>query len=391
MFSRSKKRDFVRFGWFSLHESVLMAGGEIDIGSFIGEVDLDLSKRWLNSDAYQALLAPIIAITNVTIGSPSDDGNQIGKLVWTRIREFNNLQYPRSEAFSRTSLQGFSAAYGYWRAIHPGRKIPAISLRAPLDAATAGWKLVQRGARKKKDIEYLFWGLGILGWVVAIYSDIRICRYCFRWSVPGSPFCFLHTQSNCESGRNGRAYVRYRAGAKLLALAQKRGIQIRFDNPMISQSQRQLLLAQHLFFRLPQNEYANEMKEYLRFSPRVLNSIGGERALFMSDERLLKLVRERLNPMEWFPQALFCQVIFEENILLLEEERKPGRPKVGRNDNLSKTIEKANIMFVNGARVSDVAFALKKKINTVSNWIQRFEDVRRSYEMGREVRISTID
>lgn len=363
-----------------------MAGAELDVGAFVGSVDP--SKRWLDTEIYGALLKPIVVMTNTAICTPSDHATQVGKLIWARVRDFKNTHAPHSEAFNRTSMQGFAAAYGDWRSQHPRRKIPTISFLAPLEAADVGWELVQRSTRNVKSMEYLFWGLGILGWVATIYSDMRICRYCFRWSVPGSPFCFLHTQSTFVSDGK-KAYVRYRAGARVLALSKKRAVQIRRDDPVIDSSYWRTILAEYLFFQSPQIEYENEMRELLLSSPRVMNLIGGRRTLHLPDGHLLKRVRERLNPMEWMPQALLFDVLLAENVLLLDEERrKPGRPRGERSEGLLRMTERAKLMLESGARLTDVAIALKQSTTTISNWTRRFEDVRHSYQIGREKRNS---
>lgn len=359
-----------------------MAGAELDVGAFAGRVDL--SKRWLDTEIYEALLKPIVTMSSTAICTPSDDATQVGKRIWARVREFKDTHAPHSEAFSRTSMQGFAAAYGDWRNRHPRRKIPTISFLAPLEAADVGWELVQRSARNVRSMEFLFWGLGILGWVATIYSDMRICRYCFRWSVPGSPFCFLHSQSRYASDRAGKAYVRYRAGAKVLALAQTRGVEIRHDDSISTRGNHRQILAEHLFFQSSQEGFANELRECLQFLPRVLKSVGGKRVISLPDDQLLKRVRERMNPMEWVPQALLSNALLEENILLLEEERTPGRPEGKRTESLTRMTERAKSMFGNGSRITDVATALKQNLSTVSNWTHRFEDVRCAYKNGHK-------
>ncbi len=378
MASRSKKRDFVRVGWFSLHESVLLAGAEIDSGPFFGEPEISL-MRWLDSDSYSALLGPIVKVTDVFIQSPSDNADQVSNEIWACIRRLKKQQPIPSNAFSRISLQGFVAAYKRWTDDQPDIRDKEIFISSPLDAATVGWELVQHAAQHNDRLESLFWGLGILGWVTTIYSELRICRYCFRWSVPGSPFCFAHTQSMPAAESGGKGYVRYRIGAKVFALAQQRGIQIQHDRSIVDDRYRQTLLAEYLFFNLPSDSDGVDLRQALHKSPRVLGLLGGIRVLSMSNKRLFRLVREQLNPMEMFPSALILNVSLAENIFSLEEEKKPGRPSGKRTKRQLMMIDKATSMFKDGARPSEVAAKLKVTRTAVSNWIRRYEEVRCAY------------
>lgn len=377
MVSRSKKRDFVRVGWFSLHESILLAGAEIDTGALRDKGVASI--RWLDSDSYKTLLKLIVMVTDVIIQSPSDNADQVANKIWGEIRRLKKQQPVPSNAFGRTSLQGFVAAYKRWIDDRPDLRPQEIFLSAPLDAATVGWKLVEHSARHNGRTESLFWGLGILGWVATIYSGMRICRYCFRWRIPGSPFCFAHTQSMSTPESGGKAYDRYRVGAKVLSLSKQRGVKIRLDRSILDETYWRTLLAEYLFFNLPTETDGADLRQVLQMSPRVLSLLGGIRALSMSNKRLSRLVREKLNPMEMLPSALILNVMLAENIFALEEERKPGRPSGERTKRMLKMTDMAKSMFKDGASLSEVAAKLKVARTVVSNWIRRYDDVRCAY------------
>lgn len=79
--------------------------------------------------------------------------------------------------------------------------------------------------------------------------------------------------------------MRYRIGAKVLALAQQRGIQIQHDRSIVDNRYWQTLLAEYLFFNLPSENDEVDLRQALHKSPRVLSLLGGIRVLSMSNER----------------------------------------------------------------------------------------------------------
>lgn len=361
-----------------MHESVLMAGAEIDTGCAWDDLDIR-SKRWLDRDSYVALLEPIINVIGIAIQAPSEDAEKTKMKIWRLIEECEKELHVTSNPFVETSLIGFVCAYADWIKNHPDRVALKISQLDPLGAVTVGWYLVQRAALNNGSIEAFSWGLGILGWVATIYSKMRTCRYCFRWSVPNSPFCFKHTQSLSDKGNGGKAYMGYRAGLKTLELANKRGIKVRYKPSLVDNMYWRGVLGEYLFFNIPSEDNSIELRQVLGEAPRVLNLLGGKQVLLLADKHLFQKVREQINPMELHTATLITNIPLAEKLLSLEEDRKPGRPAGKRIQRLAKMIEKAKLMFSRGLRPSEVAVKLRVSKSTVSNWISRYDDVRYAY------------
>lgn len=393
--SRSIKRDFVRHGWFALHEAVLAAGAEIDTGIFFDEAVLDpafhelpeeekkpvlermeiFRSRFLDTEGYSALLQPIIKITGVVIQSPSDDAIKVGADIWTKCLLLKKQLSLGSNAFNKTSMNGFAGAYSEWK-VKQKNKYPPISIANPLPAARIGWEMIQNCANHDRIDESLFWGLGILGWVTTIYSTLSVCKYCFRWSVAGSPFCYMHTQSLGAS--TGCKYVRYRKAKIIKELADKRNLQIRPSPSLFDGMYRSMVLAELLFFNVPNENDILWLRYSLEQSPRVLNLLGGASVLSLPDHELFNNVRQKINPMEYIPAALTVNIPMAENLLTLDEEL--SKPKANRrSERVSQLIEKAILMFNDRAKPTDVAAKLGVSRSTVSNWINRYPAVHAAY------------
>lgn len=353
-----------------MHESVLLSGAEIDFW---------IHARWLDWDVYAELVNPVIKATGADIQANSD-AKRIGEIIWSQIRELKTRTLPESNAFVRCSINGFHAAYSNWRLKHQSRRLKTISPALPLESASVGWELIRQAARKDGVVEYLFWGLGILGWVSTIYSDMKVCRYCFRWSVPGSPFCFLHSQSKSIAGDVGHAYSRNRAGGRVFKAARHMNMEVRQAFSAIDDVYQRTVLAEFLFFNTLSEEEGVELRRALLDAPHVLTALGGKRILSLVNNKLFDLVRNRINPMELFPISLIYNVMLAERLMNIEAQRKAGRPKGKRNESSNVMLEKAIELFKLGNRPVDVALILGVSRSAVSNWIGRYDEVRCAYE-----------
>lgn len=374
MNSNSYIKNFVKVGWFSLHNSVLAAGAEIDSASY----SLYEQTTWIDFDSYTEVLTPVIKITSVIIQSPTDDGDLVAKKIWGEIRKIKTSSSKHFDAFNRMTANELRVTYNDWHNKEPQLSLAQIDYKDPITAAKEGWKLIIKASQTNSNAIFLFWGLALIGWVDTILSNTRICQLCFRWSLHGSQFCFQHTQSkNSEQGPS-KAYSSYRKGKLLLKNANKNKVTIRSKILLSGLPYVDLILADFLFFNSYSIEECIELQQVLALSPNVLNFIGGEQVLSLDKDSLHEVVRKKLNPPEYQHSSLCYSIVMAEKEFTLPT-RNVGRPKGGKSNTTTLKIEKVLALAEAGYSKTEIAKQLNISKSTLSNWISRYSEVKSAF------------
>lgn len=373
----SPKQDFVRIGWFAIHKAVLINGALLDTASLPNWKEFG-HTNWIDTEIYCALLKPVIEITELNIEVPLADGDLIGNEVWQKLRKLKQEYSDKPcNAFVRTSIQGLCSEFADWKDKPLAIRNSTINLYDPLKAADLGWSLIELGSKVKKYFpDSLFWGLALLGWVYTLYCHIEVCPLCFRWTVPGSKYCFMHSQSNSIGSHigAGKAFIQYRKGFTTLKLANKQRLIIKKPCSIVDASYSDAILAEYLFFNNPSEMEISDIAYALTTCPRVLEKLGGNNILSMSSLQLLEFIRTEINPIEFFPTELALNILYYEKILELESV-KPGRPKGELTYKTQTNIKEYSEMSKKGMRKASIAEALGISKSTLSNWISRYPSI----------------
>ena len=367
----------MRNGWFAIHKAVLINGALLDTASLLNGKEF-VHTNWIDTESYCALLKPVIEITEINIDVPSADGDLIGQEIWQKLR---NLKKEYSDkpcnAFVRTSIQGFCSEFSDWKDKPLSIRNSSLNLYDPLKAANIGWSLIELASKTKKYFpNSLFWGLALLGWVYQLYCHIDSCPLCFRWTVPGSKYCFMHSQSNAIGLHVGptKAFIQYRKGVATLKLANKQRLIIKKPDSIFDVSYSDAILAEYLFFNNPTEMDISDIAYALTTCPRVLEKLGGNDILSMGSTQLFEYTRTEINPIEFFPIELALNILFYEKILELESV-KAGRPKGKLSHKTQDKIQEYIEMSKKGMRKASIAEALKISKSTLSNWIRRYPSI----------------
>lgn len=359
----SKKINFVEIGWLALHKSV---------------VGYNLSYPLINQDEYTKLLLPIIELTGFQFDSKFESESTVSGKIWKRIQKIEK-QNRECKASRRVPLQTFTVSYDEWRKLRLGRKTERINFSDPLYTATIGWDLVKRASSPNGNMDQFLWGLGLIGWVAVVYIQLRVCKFCFRWAVPDSLFCFQHSQSTSLGISRSEAYSQYRKGREVYELIKKDGrYSPTTDSEEFAFIQSRLVLADYLFFNHPSAEECSELRELLQSAPSVLQRLGGEEHIAkMNDLDLFTHIRTTINPLFlsielWGMMLVMAAIYFsyEDQI----PERARGRPQ--------KVVLRKQIIDLakSGLKPSEVASKLEMSKSSLSNWIKRCVDVRKSFQ-----------
>lgn len=367
-------KNFVKAGWFALHNSVLTSGAEIDTGSY----NLYDNTAWVDSEAYLEVLGPILQLTSVIIDMPNDDGDLVAKRVWQKIRKLKVSSSKYHDAFNRTTANELRINYNDWQNKLSHHTRTSIDYKDPLKAAKVGWELIVKASQTNANEHLFFWGLALIGWVNSILYTTKTCPLCFRWSNHGSNFCFQHTQSKNSEHQIAEAYSNYRKGKVLLDLAQERNIIIKPKLILPGMPHAKLLLADFLFFNVYSEEEATELSKALVFFPNVLNFLGGKKVFDLDKFKLHEHVRIKLNPLEFHHSSLLHNIAMAENEFKIQV-RNVGRPKGKKSTKTDLAIEKVIHLAASGLCKSDIAKQLNISKSTLSNWITRYTEVKSAF------------
>lgn len=371
--SRSRKHNWVLAGWNALHRATLDVGAEISYEPW--EIPELRNRPIADAGCYMALVQPLTQLLVQDLEAPSMRAEPARILIWRKLRMLGRRSHPDLWRLLAEDCQVSDPVQEYHQMQHASQTSVATTVpMSPVLAARHGYKLLWQTDRSDLDqVQRLLWGLALIGWSAHHWEQVATCELCFRFTRPGSRFCYEHTQSQTQDSERSAAYRRYRLGRKVHQLAEQRGkLEFLRGNSMLREARRRLALSDVIFeWEYEADAVADEFEnlhDMLNLSPRVLGKLEPG-ALDLDFETLTEILREILDPYHWDPMLWGLTILQAEFWFSLEEESAPG--KRGRGVTAQEQIRRAKALAQQGLRKSQIARELGISASTISQWVAR--------------------
>ncbi|UCV28159.1 helix-turn-helix domain-containing protein [Ferribacterium limneticum] len=368
-----RKTNWVLAGWNALHRATLDVGAEVSYERW--EFPELRNRPIADTGCYQALVQPLVHLLDQTLETPSMRAEPARILVWRKLRVLGRHRHPDLWRLLVEDGQVSDPVQEYHQMQQTVQSsLATIVPMSPILAARHGYKLIwQTDHHHLEQLERLLWGLALIGWSAHHWKQVATCELCFRFTRPGSRFCYEHTQSQTQGSERSAAYRRYRLGRKVHHLAEQRGkLEFLRGNLMLREARRRLALSDVIFeWEYEAHAVADELRtlhDMLSVAPCVLRKLDTG-VLNLDFETLTEILRETLDPYHWDPMHWGLTILQAELWFSLEEESAPG--KRGHGLAAQVKIDQAKGLINQGVGRSQIARELGVSPSAVSKWIAR--------------------
>jgi hypothetical protein len=364
----ASSENFLKIGFDALFKAVLYIASiaEQDAPEIVSAKQLD--RNFLKSTL--GSLETLIADDSLELSAiPGDSYSR-----FTRIARSKNLplwlQLNKKQSIEKL-LEMFDVKY-YSGIIGS----PIFNPQNPRTVAKFGlWMIKDLPPEGNSSINYLLWGLALIGCGWSQIEKHHFCKLCYRRAWPGRMHCENHSQSNTDKATRSQIVLNRKIAIKVMELAAKSSSPLaRTDTPEELQEYEMAALIDLL---CPQNFGERDTSLHvftLSMSPHVVAMLGGESIFNLSYDELFTKLRLSIDPYEWWDAVWPSKICAAEEWLRLESDvRKTTR---GEGKRTQERIEAAIKLAKAGYSRTYIIESLQIQPATFRKWVSRYPDLR---------------
>ncbi|MGZ3239054.1 MAG: helix-turn-helix domain-containing protein [Burkholderiaceae bacterium] len=279
------------------------------------------------------------------------------------------------------SAKALLATYVGWANQQQPKLLNGFNIKKPGSVAKYAWQLIQNASEDKDAIALIAWGIVLLGWVDAFYSELKRCRLCFCWARPPGQLCIEHTQATAGAGTQAEKFVRYRAAKLVAEEARLNGEKVGMSlAPFGDAALKRRLIGQLMFNNALSIGGARLIHTALLVCPFVLKRVGGKKTLQFPPAQLMELLQEKIDPIEISARGFFLKIFMAEAWYEKLHIVAPG--KRGCDRATPKKISMALKLASEGENDTTIARVMGVSRSAVSNWKRRYPEFAQKVKNG---------
>lgn len=280
--------------------------------------------------------------------------------------EANKLTWDLTKVTSSSFAHQLAQAHRWWRGV-----------AKPVDLSTPVTLMRTAFAALEKLSEHLgtpgqsqLMALALIGMAERGLQKMHRCEICFRWSIPGQPFCHEHSRSATTNGALRERDVRRQIDKRF----RKRNSTITVGHglaPCIYPSRMPIVVGRILWDlrTLDETKSRKVIQRDVKASVHLRALIGPY--VEKADHHLLRQLRARIDPFE-FDLAAWGATLQAAQAWLETQTAETGRRGLGVK---SRVIMLQACQFAEmGMNRQEVAQALKRTPTAIGQWLRRYAD-----------------
>lgn len=373
--------NWVRSGWFELHNAAMTFGAEIDY-SLQDNPELK-NKRYLDAELYTSLLSKVVKYSQIRLETYDCRSDLICNLIFRQIRKTAKKHDDYLWKFLTTvdSVDVLINQFQKSALFNRDSQAPSFSkIQIHTIAKYGAWLIYRETETAREYLLALLWGFALIGVTKYLWSQQGVCEFCYRRTWPGRRFCEEHSQSRSDTTNRSKNYMSYRTGKKAHLLVKKHKLIEKVQGcAMLKQAISETAMCDLLFPAHIDEEAKSDEKDMiyhaLSESPRALrrfreqSKISYEEYVELKYDSLINYLRQALDPYElsytgWPSKILAAEIWFTAEIKVSPGVRKNGKKATAR-------IAMAKKLLASGLTKSQIATKLKISPSTISKWLIR--------------------
>jgi len=383
------KTNWVRTGWFELHNAAMTFGAEID---YLPQDNPELkNRRYLDAELYTSLLSKVVKYSKIRLEIYDCRSELICNLIFRQIRKTARKRDDDLWKFLTTvdSIDVLINQFQQSAFFIQDAQSPSFSkIQIHTIAKYGAWLIYRETKTPQEYLSAILWGFALIGLTKHLWSQQGVCEFCYRRTWPGRRFCEEHSQSQSDAINRSKNYMNYRTGKKAHLLVKKHKLTERVQgSAMLKQAISETAMCDLLFPALIDEKAKNDEKELiyqaLSQSPRVLrrfreqSKISYEEYVELKYDSLITHLRKTLDSYElsslgWPSKILAAEIWFTAEIKVSPGVRKNGRKATAR-------IAMAKKLFASGLTKSQIAAKLKISPSAISKWLVRKPEIKNEF------------
>lgn len=231
--------------------------------------------------------------------------------------------------------------------------------------------LSEASARRRRPTEHDLLALACVGAAVRALKEMQACGSCFRWAVPGLPYCHLHGLAGVDGSGKGKGKAKerqrqYEAARRVADCGAWPPRGLPRDFARITTNRLPQLVARILW----RTELPDELRTVRALEQKLALLADAVPMSKPSESKdVFDQLRETLDPFEYRPSMWHDKLIALERWNTLAVQRAPGRRGPSRQK-VEVQIRRAEGLAERGFSKSLIADSLQVSRATVSRWLK---------------------